>query len=164
MDREEIEVWKSFLKIMMSKINKAWILLTGNENRSYCNREGNPAQTNIIFHLCIADWMFSRENAGVRRGNKWELKQSRGNRNVQKERERLINVNMSFGFVNWHSSKLSSWPPTKTRRQGSYVQILNRANSKLICPPWAFPELEVGYGYPRNLEMLETMLIFVQVS
>lgn len=27
MDREEIEVWKSFLKSMMSKISKAWTLL-----------------------------------------------------------------------------------------------------------------------------------------
>lgn len=62
----------------------------------------------MIFHLCRAGWMFSRENAGVRRGNESGLNQSQGNRNIQKERERLVSVNMSFGFVNWHSSKLSS--------------------------------------------------------
>lgn len=59
-------VWKSFLKNKMSKINNAWILVKGNENRFYCNKEENPAQANIIIHLCRGDWTFYRENAGVK--------------------------------------------------------------------------------------------------
>lgn len=83
----------------------------------YCNREESAAQINIIFHLCRGDWTFSRENAGLRKGNKEGWGRVR-EVEIYKKKGKHWSVWSGHGFGNWCLSKSGFCPPTKAGDKG----------------------------------------------
>lgn len=135
------------MKCMTSKRNS--LDTSYRENRRHWRRE----------ELSTSCGGRTQESAGTTRGRCSRVRQGE----IHQKRGKHWSGDSVVWSVNRRSSRAGARPPTKPGRRASCLQVLAGANRK-FCQQPGLQELKVGYGHPRNLELLEMRLLLVRVS